>query len=286
MTPSTTTFSIVIPTYNGAPFIARTIQSVLQQTRKADEIIISDDHSTDKTLDICLPYQDKIKISINPQGPSGFVNAWNLAIAKAHGNYISILHQDDILQPTFLQEAALALAAHPGIKHLFVPCNYIDRDDRIIREADYCDGQLHIYSGQQYVKAYQTIGYPHIHRCPGVITHRSIFDKIRYNPAAGHIADDDFFYRAGIYTDVLGILKPLAAYRIHNESETGHLADAALVKRLIDDYSFQVKQWKGNDFMDNDSYNFFVNHLKRFKRRYLAYGIKQMDIKKIICALK
>ena len=54
------TFSIVIPTYNGADFIEQALLSALNQTRKADEIIISDDNSTDETIDICQRYKDKI----------------------------------------------------------------------------------------------------------------------------------------------------------------------------------------------------------------------------------
>lgn len=278
-------FSVVIPTYNGLRFVEQAVLSALHQHRPADEIIISDDNSNDKTLDICRKYQDKVKIFVNEQGPSGFVNGWNNAISKATGDFISILHQDDMLEPSFLEEVEPVLKQYPDVKHLFVPCNYIDENNQIIREADYCDGTVHLYTGKEYIKAYQTVGYPHIHRCPGVITHRSIFEKIQYNPVAGHIADDDFFYRIGMYTDIVGIMKSLASFRIHKASETGHLADTALVKRLIDDYSFQVKQWKNNDFMDKESYAFFVQHLRKFKRRYLGYGIKQLDIRKIIYAL-
>jgi glycosyltransferase involved in cell wall biosynthesis len=258
----------------------------MNQRRIPDEIIISDDNSIDSTMAICTKYKDKIKLFQNENGPSGFVNGWNNAISKATSDFISVLHQDDMLEPSFLEEVEQVLKQYPDVKHLFVPCNYIDENNQIIRDADYCDGKVYLYTGKEYVKAYQTVGYPHIHRCPGVITHRSIFEKMQYNPAAGHIADDDFFYRVGMYTDVLGIMKPLASYRMHKTSETGQLNDAVLVKRLIDDYSFQVKQWKGSDFVNGESYDFFVKNLRKFKRRYLGYAIKQLNIIKIIYALK
>ena len=50
--------SICIPTYNGEKFIARTIQSVLDQTFSNFEIIVSDDGSTDKTLEIVRSFND------------------------------------------------------------------------------------------------------------------------------------------------------------------------------------------------------------------------------------
>lgn len=65
------TFSIVIPTYNGADFIEQALLSALNQSRPADEIVISDDNSSDDTLAICQKYTDRIKIYRNLQGPSG-----------------------------------------------------------------------------------------------------------------------------------------------------------------------------------------------------------------------
>lgn len=76
------TFSIVIPTYNGEKFVAQAIESALAQTRPADEVIISDDNSTDGTLRVCEHYKDRLKIFVNCKGPSGFVDGWNNAIAN------------------------------------------------------------------------------------------------------------------------------------------------------------------------------------------------------------
>lgn len=235
-------FTIIIPTYNGSDFIEEALLSALNQTRKADAIIISDDNSTDKTLEICSRYKDRISIHKNENGPSGFVEGWNNAIRLVEDGYIAILHQDDLLAPTFLEEAEKALMANPDVRHLFVPCNYIDGKGHITREPNYCDGSIRRYNQNDYIKAYITYGSPHIHRCPGVITHRSIFNVCSYRKEAGHIADDDFFYRVGKYTDVVGVLKPLASYREHENSETEHLSNLILTSRLANDYLFQVQE--------------------------------------------
>ena len=280
------TFSLVIPTYNGESFVEQTLLSAINQRHSFDEIIVADDNSSDGTLTICEKYSDRVKIFRNENGPSGFVNGWNNAIAKVTGDYISILHQDDLLDKSFLSEMEKVVTENPDVLHLFSTCNYINEKNDITGVSFPATNEIIRYSGLEYVKAYQNLGNPHIHRCPGVITHKSIFDKIQYNPAAGHIADDDFFYRVSQYTDTIGILKPLASYRKHNQSETGKLMDVDLVKRLIDDYAFQVKQWKNNNFLDDKAYDFFVDNLEKFKKRYLGYGMKQLDIQKIIYALK
>ncbi len=287
------TFSVVIPAFNGEKYIEKTIQSALNQSRMPDEVIIYDDNSSDRTNQICKKYADKIKYVHNAKGPSGFVNGWNQAIKEAKSDYISILHQDDILFPTFIQEVENALRANPSIKHIFSICNNIDNEGQFITDIEKYTSKKYkknhtIFSGPEYVEAYQREypGIVHLHRCPGVLTHRSIFESgCVYNPQAGHIADDDFFYRVGQLTSVLGIMTPLAAYRIHNNSETGSIGDYKLVERLAKDYIFQIRQWKGSSFISGSQYNFFVMNAYKYSKRLLGYSIKTRDAKKLIKAL-
>lgn len=273
--------SIVIPTYNGEKFIEHALLSSLYQSRPADEIIISDDNSTDSTLDICSKYKDTISIYQNHNGPSGFVNGWNNAISYATGDFISILHQDDILDLKFLEEIEKAINLFPDVKHFFTPCYYIDTDGEIIETPTYCTGETKLYTGREYVAAYQKIGKPHIHRCPGVVTHKDIFKVCRYNPNAGHIADDDLFYRVGQFTDVVGILKPYASYRIHKFSETGHLQNVELVSRLAHDYIYQLNQWHGNDFLTKNEYKYFIHWAVYYTQQEILLGKKHSDISNI-----
>ena len=276
------TFSLVIPTYNGERYMEHAILSGLNQIRPFDEIILSDDNSTDSTLKIADKYSNYIRIHQNPEGPSGFVNGWNKAIRRAKSDFITILHQDDLLDRSFLLEAEKALTVQPQTKHLFTICNYIDDASNITGcSFQSKEKKTLIYTGLEYVKAYQKLGIPHIHRCPGVITHRDIFEQIQYNPAAGHIADDDFFYRVGKYTDGIGILFPLASYRIHAESETGSLTDVHLVRRLVDDYLFQVRQWRKDPFLDEEAFSFFVKMKKKYAKRLTGYGLKYGNAKDI-----
>lgn len=272
------TFSIVIPTYNGAEFVEQALLSALSQTRAADEIIISDDNSTDKTLTICKKYADKIKIYTNSKGPSGFVNGWNNAISKATGDFISILHQDDIIKPDFINEIEKALEIHSDVKHLFVPCNYIDEKGNSLQEPDYCTGEIKKYSGREYVRNYQTVGHPHIHRCPGVVTHRDIFKLCTYREEAGHIADDDFFYRVGQYTDIVGVLKPLASYRLHQKSETGHLSNNVLIQRLANDYIYQLNQFSNNSVFDKFALEYFEKNAIHFSFNEFFMGLKYQNL--------
>lgn len=272
------TISIVIPTYNGERFVEQAIRSVLNQTRQPDEIIISDDNSEDNTLKICSQFSDKIKIFTNPQGPSGFVNGWNNAIAHTTCEFISILHQDDILAPTFLEEIEEAHKLYPDVRHLVSVCNYIDENGDIIRKSTHITGDVKKYRGYEYAEIYTIRGYDHINRCPGVVTHRDIFKVCKYRPEAGHIADDDFFMRVGNYTDVVCIHKPLAFYREHNASETGHLDYLEINLRLLRNHSFQISEFKNNPILTDKTKDYLRREECKYIRRVLITSLKKREL--------
>lgn len=98
--------SICIPTYNGARYIAEALESALTQTYPHIEIVISDDASSDATLDIIKHYQLKtaIPIHIYAHEPRGIGANWNHCIKQANGIYIKFLFQDDVLNPTCISE--------------------------------------------------------------------------------------------------------------------------------------------------------------------------------------
>lgn len=88
--------SVCIATYNGALYIKEQLNSILPQLSDNDEIIISDDHSTDDTLQIIRSINDKrIKIFIN-QGEKGYTPNFENTLQKALGEYIFLCDQDDI----------------------------------------------------------------------------------------------------------------------------------------------------------------------------------------------
>jgi glycosyltransferase involved in cell wall biosynthesis len=89
--------SIIIPTYNCAPYIHEAIESVLAQTYKNNEIIVVDDGSTDNTQEIIRPFLKKILyIKQENSGPSA---ARNVGIKKSKGDYIAFLDADDHYLP-------------------------------------------------------------------------------------------------------------------------------------------------------------------------------------------
>jgi glycosyltransferase involved in cell wall biosynthesis len=88
--------SVCIATYNGEKFIHEQISSILSQLTEYDEIIISDDSSTDKTIDIINSFNDKrIKVFDNQQFKNPTYN-FEFALKQASGDIIFLADQDDV----------------------------------------------------------------------------------------------------------------------------------------------------------------------------------------------
>ncbi|MDY6902340.1 MAG: glycosyltransferase family 2 protein [Cyanobacteriota bacterium] len=106
--------SVIILAYNTEEYIAKAIDSALRQTERNIELIIVDDGSTDKTLDIIKSFDDKrIKVFVNQEN-KGQSFSTNLAIKESQGTWITRLDSDDWYAPNRL-EKLLELASEQNI---------------------------------------------------------------------------------------------------------------------------------------------------------------------------
>lgn len=274
-------FSIVIPAHNGQRYLACAIVSALAQERPADEIMVIDDASTDCTAAIARSPAFSGRVAYRFHEPaSGFVDAWNRAAAMATGDFVTILHQDDLLDPGYLARIEEALGRYPRVRHLYAACRYIDAVGKVTRKPP----QPHslepvLYDGRDYAHNYLSgvAANRHIHRCPGVTTARGLLlNECTYRKEAGHIADDDFFLRVGACTDVVGISAPLASFRHHSGSSTARVAH--LTRRLAEDYLFQAGCYPdASRLLDPDDIGRIHALAVRFINQLLFEGIASGD---------
>ena len=103
--------SAVVCTYNGERFLAEQLQSILDQTHPPDEIIISDDGSIDSTLDIVAEFSSRDSGAKKPQWtvqsrrkPLGVAGNFASALTKARGEFVALADQDDVWEPTRLEQ--------------------------------------------------------------------------------------------------------------------------------------------------------------------------------------
>jgi glycosyltransferase involved in cell wall biosynthesis len=105
------TVSVITPCYNGAPFLQRTLESVLAQTQLPFEVIVIDDGSTDASASIAEAFGDPVRVLRQPN--HGESVARNRGIAEARGTHLLFLDADDLLAPEAIERLSGAVANDP-----------------------------------------------------------------------------------------------------------------------------------------------------------------------------
>ena len=95
--------SVIVPVYNGESYIERCIDSIINQAYTNWELIVVNDGSTDKTVDILKQYNNN-KIKIHHQKNKGVSEARNLGLSYATGDYIAFIDADDIIDKSYLSD--------------------------------------------------------------------------------------------------------------------------------------------------------------------------------------
>jgi len=97
--------SIIVPIFNAEEFLAECIESLSNQTNKNIEIILINDGSTDKSLDICHNYKEKDKrVKVIDQVNQGVSTARNRGIDAAEGTYITFVDSDDYVTKDYCEK--------------------------------------------------------------------------------------------------------------------------------------------------------------------------------------
>jgi len=138
------TFSVCMPAYGVAPWIARAIESVLAQTHPAHQIIVCDDGSTDDLDGALAPYRDHIVLL--RQKNQGAASARNTAATAATGEFVVFLDPDDRFLPERLEKLAELAVSRPDLDILTTDA-VIELDDRVI--APYYTETLRFVTGDQ-----------------------------------------------------------------------------------------------------------------------------------------
>lgn len=131
--------SVVLVCYNRGQFLTNTLDSILGQTFKNFELIVSDDCSTDDTPQVALAYSKKdqrIRYRRNERN-LGMPGNLIAGMLEASGEYIANLHDGDIYHPQLLEKWSKALDAHPNAAFVFNAYGCLDAEgntERIFRE--------------------------------------------------------------------------------------------------------------------------------------------------------
>lgn len=220
--------SVCIATHNGEKYIEEQIDSILRQLSTDDEIIISDDGSNDKTIDILLGMRDSRIHIFSFQQPTTTTHVhkyvcrnFENALKHARGEFVFLSDQDDYWMPNKVEICKRALFDHTLVVH----------------QADLCNGSLQskgllMYNDQFVFKNYLSIKRGKYYGCT-LAFRRELLNKILPFPNNLVIHDQWIGCIAELSGSVYYEREPLIRYRLHDDNTSGGKSHNSLWFRFI-----------------------------------------------------
>ncbi len=132
--------SVCIATYNGARYIKQQLESILPQLAPTDEVVLSDDASTDNTLEIVASLNDpRIRVLRHVKTPAKFTidyatHNFGHALSHAKGDYIFLSDQDDVWMPNKVEKMMVCLQDNDLVMS---DCTTTDSDLNVVNTSYY-----------------------------------------------------------------------------------------------------------------------------------------------------
>lgn len=195
--------SIVIPCYNGERFLAEAIESVLRQSYSALELIVVDDASPDNCEGIARFHatQDvRVQVHVLPRN-RGVAGAFNAGFAKARGQYMTRLAQDDIFAENAIERMVKSLNVHDRLGLVYCNEKQIDENGRFICEVPKPSPDIALACGK--------IGV-------GIMWRREVWQAAGCFDSSYDTAEDyEFCTRVARHAPIIHINEALVYQRIH-----------------------------------------------------------------------
>ncbi len=160
MTTSTPRVTIGLPIYNGQNYLARTMDSILAQTYRDFELIISDNASSDATEAICREYaarDDRVRYVRNEENIGASAN-YNRVFELGRGIYFKWAAHDDLLAPTYLERCVEVLDRNPDVVLAYTQAKAIDDQGNVVKVYP---GKHHFNAPEPRQRFYEFVLDPH-----------------------------------------------------------------------------------------------------------------------------
>jgi GT2 family glycosyltransferase len=224
--PARPRFSVVIPCFNGGATLGRAIESALQQSYPAHEIIVVDDGSTDDTAAVCRAFGDRIRYV--RQDNAGVSAARNRAVEMASGDWIAFLDADDLFMSRRLQAHADWIARDAALEFLLGDHEFKTLQGhflhRLIKSGPQLSG-LHARCAAQHEVLLEPKDFRDLIAeglmafCSLSVPRESFLSLGGFDPEARIGEDWHFLIRLCGKTKRAGlVMEPLAIYHIHPDS--------------------------------------------------------------------
>lgn len=242
--------SVCIPAYNRPDTIKQTIQSVIDQTEKDWELIVTDDSDNKNVESVVISFSDpRIRYTKNPNR-LGMEGNWNMGLTLAKGQYIKLLMDDDYLHPTCLAEQALILDQLPRVVLVCADYEVVNGENQHIKMSNMKKDPYRLFlrdyveNGFAFILAYllgkRKVGLP----SAMLFRKSTLAVSGLVNPNAGFAADSDLWLRLCEFGDFAYCDKKLLVMRWHETNLSKKLVTETLGYQSI----LQLyRKWLQND---------------------------------------
>jgi glycosyltransferase involved in cell wall biosynthesis len=218
--------AIVMPVFNGQPYLADAIESALAQTSPAEQIIILNDASTDDTAATIDRYRGHPLVRIETLTERLIAPAaWNYAVRLCSCPYFVILAHDDRLHPDFLAQTGAVLAKSPETGFVLTGYTVINSSGQNIEDRPITRAGLLGPTPFEALFQEMVVDAGMYFCDTGTVVARSAFDAIggfdeRFR---GGVYDYDFYLRLSAATPTFALGQCLVDYRIHASNMSADL---------------------------------------------------------------
>lgn len=200
--------SIIMPSYNQAPYLRDAIESVLVQNHSDLECIVVDAGSTDATRDILKDYETKIKFLSCPGLKQSEV--MNQGLEAAKGNIVGFLNADDLYIKGACDAVLQFFREHPNVEMVYGDCRVIDQSGLVMMT----NHEIAFHKAS-YLFLAQFISYP------TVFFRRRAFLKIgKFDTSLDHAMDYDYWLKIADSGTIEHLDRTLACFRWHPQSKS------------------------------------------------------------------
>ena len=227
--------TIGIPSFQAESHVGPAIASALAQTYQNFEVLVIDDASSDRTFEIVSAIRDdRLRVARNETN-LGAASTWNAVVAGARGEFLKLLHSDDLIAPEAIERQIAPLLADTTIVMAASARTIVSASGRLlgVRKAPWPAGKR---AGRDAVReivrrGQNLIGEP----AATLIRTAAIREAGGYDAAARYAIDLDLWVRLLARGDLYYDPEPLASYRVHPGQWSARLAQeqAGDVERLF-----------------------------------------------------
>lgn len=231
MSPSLPRVSVILPVWNGEPFLAAAIQSVLAQTFRSLELIIIDDGSTDGTAAIAQEYARRDgRVVLLRTEHGGLSHALNAGIAAARGRYVARMDADDVSLPARLMKQVAYLDHHPECVVLGAGVEVIDENGAAVGETTFAETHETITAAL--IGGRSPLAHPTVVMRREALVAAGGYDSARY-PSE----DFDLWMKLAEMGKLANLSEPLLQYRRHQSalSVRDRAKQMAMTTRIVNE---------------------------------------------------